>query len=98
LSGAEVPKLFRVKVFTIVRDDAVRNSVSEYNLLHELDGHARVQILDRFGFNPLGELVDCYEQMCETTLACSERSNHVQTPHSEWPDEWNSLQSRRRLV
>src|SRR3990170_8325126 len=36
--------------------------------------------------------------MCEATFTCSERSNHVQTPHSERPDEWNSLQSRRRLV
>jgi hypothetical protein len=40
LSGAKVSELLRVKIRTIVCDDTVGNSISEYYLFHEFDGRA----------------------------------------------------------
>ena len=76
----------------------MRNSISEYQLLDETDSGACTEVLDGSGFDPLGEFVDCYEQMGETTRTGLARSNHIQSLDRKWPDEWNSLQGRRRLV
>ena len=68
------------------------NSISEYQLSDETDSGASIEIPDRLGFNPFGELVDCYQHMSEAAPACSQWPNHVQAPNSEGPDEWNGLQ------
>src|SRR5215216_7102759 len=36
--------------------------------------------------------------MSETTPSSLQRTNHVQTPYGERPNEWNSLQGRRWFV
>ena len=36
----------------------MRNSISEYQLSDEADSSVGIKILDRLGFDPLGELVD----------------------------------------
>src|SRR5215216_1762249 len=69
LRSAESSEFFRVKVRTIVRYDAVRDAISEYQPSNETDSHTRIQTLDGLGLNPFGKLVDCHKQMCETTSA-----------------------------
>ena len=54
-------------------DDAVRNSISKYQLSDETDSSASIKILDRLGFNPFGELVDCYQHMSEAAPAPKQR-------------------------
>ena len=56
----------------------MRNSISEYQLSDETDSGASIKILDRLGFNPFGELVDCYQHMSEDAPACSQWPNHAQ--------------------
>ena len=77
LGGAECSELIRIKVGAIIRDNAVRDSISEYQFSDETDGNAWVKVFDRLGFNPFGEFVDCYEQMSEATSACLEGSDHI---------------------
>ena len=91
-------ELIRIKVGAVICDNAVRNSISEYQLLDEVDGSACTKVFDGLGFDPLGELVDCYKQMGETTRAGFEGSNHIQSLDCKRPDEWNSLQGRCGLV
>ena len=68
------------------------NSISEYQLSDEADTSAGIKILDRLSLNPLSELVDCYQYMGVAVSACSQWSNHIQSPYGERPDEWNGLQ------
>ena len=76
----------------------MRDPLSECQPSDENDSSASIEILDRLGFNPFGELVDCHKYMSEAAPTRSQRSNHVQTPNNEGPDEWNGLQGSRRLV
>ena len=55
----------------------MRNSISEYQLSDEADSSAGIKILDRLGFDPLGELVDCHQYMGEAAPASSQWSNHI---------------------
>ena len=93
LRVAEIPEFFRVKVRPIIRNDAVRDSISEYQFPDEANSSTGVKVLDWFSLNPLGELVDCHQYMREATSTCSQRTDHVQPPYYERPDEWNGLQS-----
>ena len=93
LEGAKCSELVRIKVGAVICDNAVRNSISEYQLLDETDGSACSKVFDGLGFDPLGELVDCYQHMGKTASACSQRTDHIQTPYCKGPDEWYSLQS-----
>ena len=52
-------------------DNAVRDSISEYQLPDEADSSAGIKILDGFSFNPLSELVNCHQHMGEAASACS---------------------------
>ena len=74
------------------------NSISEYQLSDEADSSASIKILDRLGFDPLSELVDCHQYMGEAAPASPQWSNHIQSPNSKGLDDWNGLQGRRRLV
>ena len=74
------------------------DSISEYQLLDETDSSACSKVFDGLGFDPLGEFVDCYEQMGETTRASLEGPNHIQSLDYKRLDKWNSLQGRCGLV
>ena len=73
------------------------NSISEYQLPDEADSSAGIKILDGFSLNSLGELVDCYQHMGEAASACSQWSNHIQSPYRERPNEWNGLKAEAGL-
>jgi hypothetical protein len=58
LSVAKLMELVRIKVRSIVGDDAARDSEYEDYLSDELNGSGRVQLLYCLGLDPLGELID----------------------------------------
>ena len=70
----------------------MRNYISKYQVSNEADSSGGIKVLDRLGFNPLTELVDCHQYMGEAAPASSQWSNHIQPPNSEGSDEWNGLQ------
>ena len=91
MRGAKGFELVEIEVRPIISDDAVRNSISEYQLSDEADSSVGIKILDRLSFNPLSELVDCHQYMGEAAPASSQWCNHMQSPNSEGPDEWNGF-------
>ena len=92
LGGTKGFEFFRIEVRAIIHDDAVRDAISEYKFSDEANNSTGVKVLDWFSLNPLGELVDCHQYMREATSPCSQRTDHVQPPYCERPDEWNGLQ------
>ena len=87
LRGAENSELIGIEVRSVVRDDAVWDSISERQFSDKTDSGASVKVLDGFGFDPFGKLVDCNEHVSESASAGPQRSNHIQSPNSEGPDE-----------
>ena len=77
LACAKTFEPVRVKVCAIVGDYAVWNPVSGDDVSDKFDGRKGVKLLDGLCFNPLGKLVDCYQQMGESCLACSEWSDYI---------------------
>ena len=57
----------------------------------EFDCFFRAVVGDGLGLYPLGELVDCYEQVSEATQALFEGSYHVEAPDHEWPGDGDGL-------
>ena len=98
LAYAKTFESVRVKVCAIVGDYAMRNPVSGDDVFDKFDGRKGIKLLDGLGFNPLGKLVDCYQQMSESSLVCSKWSDCIQSPHGEWPSKRNCLQRKRWLV
>ena len=71
----------------------MRDAISEYKLSDETHGCACFKAFDGLGFDPFGELVDCYQYMSKSTPARPQRPNHVLSLDGERPDEWNCFQS-----
>ena len=92
LGGTKGFELFRIEVRAVICDDVLRDAVSKYKFFDETHGCARLKALNGLGFDPFGELVDCHEHMSEAAPTSLERSNHIQSPNSKGPDEWNGLQ------
>ena len=59
----------------------MRDSESGDDVSDKFDGRKGVELLDGLGFNPLGELVDCHQQMSESPLASSNGPT-VSNPHT----------------
>jgi hypothetical protein len=51
----------------------------------EVDHPVWSKLGDRFELNPLGELVDCHQNMSKTSWRRCEGPNHVEAPPSERP-------------
>ena len=64
---AEVMKFSGGEVASVVSKDAVRNAESTGDALEEFDGGGGRLVGDGDCFYPLGELVDCYQEMSVST-------------------------------
>jgi hypothetical protein len=91
----EMGKAF-FEVGAIVCDDAVRVAILINEFLQELSHCGRVKRPDWLSFNPLGELVHCYEQMSKSSSSPFERTNHIYSPNGKQPGDRYSLQCRTR--
>ena len=64
---AEVVEFSRCEVAPVVSEDAVRYAKSTCDAFEEFHGRDGRLVRDRYGFYPLGELVDCYQEMRVST-------------------------------
>ena len=64
---AEVMELSGCEVAPVISKDAVRYAESTGDALKEFHGRGGRLIRDRYGLYPLGELVDCYQEMHVST-------------------------------
>ena len=71
LRGAESSELIGIEVRSIVRDDAVWDSISDCQFSDKTDSGASIKVLDRFSLDPFGKHVDCNEHMSEAAPASS---------------------------
>jgi hypothetical protein len=92
LSLAKLRHLSHSKISAIISDDAMRIAVPKDDLLQEASGSRTVALGDWFNFNPLCELIDCDQEMCETSTGSLERSNHIQPPDRKRPSEGDGIQ------
>ena len=91
LGGTKGSEFIRVEVLSVVHDDIVWHTISEYQLSDETHGSTCFKVFNRLGFDPLGKLVECYQHVGKSAPAGPQRSNHVQSPNSKRPDKWDSL-------
>ena len=75
----------------MVSDDTVRNTEPVDDVEEEFDCLFRADVGDGLGLYPLGELVDCYEQVSEAARALFEGSYHVEAPDRERPSDGDGL-------
>ncbi|KAI4995796.1 hypothetical protein ZWY2020_037884 [Hordeum vulgare] len=73
------------EVGVAVGDDVVGDAISNRDVHDELDGRRAIKLLDRSGFDPLGEFVDGYQEMSHSTTNRLEGSYHAQPPYGERP-------------
>ena len=68
---------------TQIRDDSIGHTEAVHNVLDELDYFSCAIFCEWFEFNPLGELVNCYEDVLKTTFCFLEGSYLIQPPAGE---------------
>ena len=73
---AELQELLSCKLGAVVRDDRVRDPEPVDYVSEELHGLLGFDLGDESSLDPFGELVDCYQQVCEAP-------GHF----LQWPDE-----------
>ena len=64
---AEVVEFSGGEVAPVVSKDAVRHAESTGDAFEEFHGRGGRLVRDRYGLYPLGELVDCYQEMRVST-------------------------------
>ena len=64
---AEIVEFARSEVVSVVSKDAVRHAESTGDAFEEFHGRGGRLVRDRYDFYPLGELVDCYQEMRVST-------------------------------
>src|SRR6266540_2960253 len=66
--------------------------------MEELFGLGGCDRGDRFGFNPLCELVDSDEEVCIATWCFLQGTDHVKAPYCKRTSDWDGLQLLCRYV
>lgn len=74
---AESEKRLAGELSVVVHDDAIGDAKLEDDVLKEPDGPLYSDRGDVLGLNPLGELVDVNEEMCEAPEHCLKGPDHV---------------------
>nr|AAP52756.2 retrotransposon protein, putative, Ty3-gypsy subclass [Oryza sativa Japonica Group] len=69
----------------IVSDITIRHTKLMHNVYEVISNLVRHYCNNRFSFNPLGELVYCNKEMCESTLSPLERTDHIQSLNYKGP-------------
>jgi hypothetical protein len=59
-----------------------------YELIQEVEYSVGLWAGDRLDLDPLGELVDSYQDSVESSLRSWQRPNHVEPPAGEGPGWW----------
>ena len=75
---------------TQICDDSIGHAEAVHNVLDELDCFGCAVFCERFEFNPLGELVNCYEDVLEAAFCFLEGSYLIQPLVGERPNRWDA--------
>jgi hypothetical protein len=82
----------------VVSDDRIRDPENEDNVSEKQHGLFRLDFANGSSLDPLGELVDCYQQVGEAPGRLLQRANKVQSLHGEGSCDGDGLQSVCREV
>jgi hypothetical protein len=93
MAVAEIQKLFTSELGVVVRDDTVGDPKAMDNIGEEEHSLLGPDAGDRAGLDPLGEFVDCNEQVGEAACCPFQGSDEVEPPNSKRPCDRNGLQS-----
>ena len=93
---AESQKLHVGELCPIVGDDCVRNPEPVDNVSEEHHCLLGFDSIDRMSLDPLGELIDCYQQMGVALGGLLQRPNHVEPPYGERPCDRDGLKGLSR--
>ena len=96
--SAPILILTACELSAIISDNPVWNAESDHNILEEFPGLSGCDCGDRFGFNLLGEFVDCDEEVCITTQRSLQGADHVKTLDCKRPSDRDSQQLLHRHV
>ena len=89
---AEILEFFSREVCPVVGDDVVGDTESKDYGFDEVYSRRDSRVGDGSGFNPLGELVDCNEEVGVPALrGFLQWAYHVESPRGEGPRERNRL-------
>ena len=87
---AKVLEFLGDKVRSVVADDVVRHAEPVDYGFEELDGGFALLVGDWHGLDPLGEFVDCDQEVDVASLRGPWKfANHVESPLGEGPGQWN---------
>jgi len=77
----------------VVGDDRVRDPEPEDDVGKEQNGLLGFNLADGASLDPLGEFVDCHQQVGEAPGRLLQRTEEVQSPHGKRPCDGDGLQS-----
>ena len=89
---AERQELVVGELCPIVSDDGVWNPEPVDDISEDQHRLLGFDLIDRTSIDPLGELIDRYQQMGIAPEGLLQRPNHVQPPHGEWPCDGDGLE------
>ena len=92
----EVDKHVSYELGAVVGDDHIHDPIPVYNLLNELYRRLRASYSYKFGFDPLGELVDHDKQVVEAPGGRWEFLDKAESPNGEGPCDQDRLEFLRR--
>ena len=95
---AEHQELVAGELCPIVSDDGVWNSEPVDDVREEQYCLLGFDLSDRSSLDPLGELVNSYQQVGTAPEGFLQRPNHVQSPHGERPCDGDGLEGLGREV
>jgi hypothetical protein len=95
---AEIQKLFTSELGAIVCDDTVGDPKAMNNVGEEEHSLLGPDAGDRAGLDPLGEFVDCDEQVGEAASCPFQWSDKVEPPNGKRPCDGDSLQGMCRKM
>ena len=60
-------ELLRGEVAAVIGEDAMWHAKATNDAFEEVDGSSSELVRDGYSFNPLGEFIDCNQQVCMAT-------------------------------
>ena len=88
---AERQELVAGELCPIVSDDGVWNPEPMDDISEEQYRLLGFDLSDQASLDPLGELINSYQQVGVAPGGFLQRPNHVQPPHGEWPRDGDGL-------
>jgi hypothetical protein len=95
---AEVEEFLPCGLGAVVSNDRVGYAEAIDDVGEERYDFLRVDVHDGSRLDPFRELIDRYDEICEAPRRLSERTHHVEVPHSEGPCDGDSFECLRREV